>query len=89
MKKNLFLLIFLFLGFSAFAQDIPRSNCNDCWNPDSLGNHRAVVEFKGSGNRAKVIIPWRRKDEDPQDKRIIIEDAKTHQKVLNVKNVYT
>ena len=69
MKKNPILFIFLFLGFSAFSQEIPRTNCNDCWNPDSLGNHRAVVEFNGAGNIAKVIIPWRRRDEDPQDEK--------------------
>lgn len=85
MEKKLILFLFLFCGFSGFAQNIPRSNCNNCWNPDSLGNHRAVIEFNGSGSVAKVAIPWGRRDEDPQDKRIIVEDAKTHEKVLNVK----
>ena len=85
MKIKLILCIFLLTGFSAFSQIIPRTNCDSCWNPDSLGNHRAVVEFNGSGKIAKVIIPWRRRDEHPELKRIIVEDAKTHEKVLNVK----
>ena len=86
MKNKSLLFILLLTGFTAFAQDIPRTNCNDCWNPDSLGNHRAVIEFVGNGKIAKAIIPWRRRDVDPQDKRIIVEDAKTQQKVLNVKS---
>lgn len=85
MKINLILCIFLLTGFSAFSQDIPRTNCNDCWNPDSLGNHRAVVQFNGTGKIAKAIIPWRRRDYHLDLKRIIVEDAKTHAKVLNVK----
>lgn len=85
MKIKLILSIFLLTGFSAFSQDIPRANCNDCWNPDSLGNHRAVVEVSSIGKIAKVIIPWRRRDYHPDLKRIIVEDAKTHAKVLNVK----
>jgi hypothetical protein len=85
MKVKLILCIFLLTGFSAFSQDIPRTNCNDCWNPDSLGNHRAVVQFNGTGKIAKAIIPWRRRDYHPDLKRIIVEDAKTHAKVLNVK----
>ncbi|HWZ03459.1 MAG TPA: glycoside hydrolase domain-containing protein, partial [Mucilaginibacter sp.] len=85
MKKKLFTLVFLLTGIAAFSQDIPYTNCPKCWIPDSLGNHRVVLEFNGSGKIAKAIIPWRRRDNDPQNKRIIIEDGTTHQKVTNVK----
>ena len=85
MKKKLLLCIPLFMGFSAFSQNIPRTNCDSCWNPDSLGNHRVVVAFDDTGNIAKANIEWRRRDFHPELKRIIVEDAKTHQKVLNVK----
>ncbi len=85
MKKIHILFISLFAGFSAFSQNIPRTNCDSCWNPDSLGNHRVVVEFDGTGNVAKTDIEWRRRDFHPELKRIIVEDAETHQKVLNVK----
>ena len=85
MKRKLLTLILLLAGSAAYAQDIPYTNCPQCWLPDSLGNHRVVLEFNGTGNIAKAIIPWRRRDNDPQDKRIIIEDAVTHQKVTNVK----
>ena len=85
MKKELLALTFLFLGFTAFAQKIPYTNCPNCWVADSLGNHRVVLEFNGTGKVAKVVIPWRRRDNDPQNKRIIIEDAQTKLKVTNVK----
>ena len=85
MKRKLLTLILLLAGFTVYAQDIPYTNCPNCWAPDSLGNHRVVLEFNSAGNIAKAIIPWRRRDNDPQDKRIIIEDGTTHQKVINVK----
>ncbi len=84
MKKELYTLIFFFTAMSAFSQEIQYTNCTNCWNPDSLGNQRVVVAFSGSGKFAKVVIPWRRRDNDPQNKRIIVEDAKTHLKILNV-----
>lgn len=86
MKKQSLTFLLLFFSVSVLAQKITYNNCNNCWNPDSLGNHRAVLEFNGSGNIAKAIIPWRRRDNDPEEKRIIVEDAKTHQKVENVKS---
>ena len=44
-----------------------------------------MLVFTNSGRYAKAIIPWRRRDDNPQNKRIIIEDAKTKQRILNVK----
>ena len=85
MKKYFFAIIFLFAGFAAYAQKIAYTNCKSCWAADSLGNHRVVLTFNGAGKAAKAIIPWRRRDMDPQDKRIIIQDAKTGQKITNVK----
>ena len=84
-KKSLITSLFILAGLTAFCQDIPRTNCENCWDADSLGNHRVVINFDGAGSVAKAVIPWRRRDPNPQDKRIIIEDGKTHQKVLNVK----
>jgi len=85
MKKVLFALILLLSGVSVYSQSIPYSNCTKCWLPDSLGNHRVVLVFNSTGKMAKAIIPWRRRDIDPENKRIIIEDARTSQKVNNVK----
>lgn len=84
MKKILFTTLFAGLTGLLSAQDIPYTNGNNSWKEDSLGNHRAVVQFNGAGNIARLVIPWRRNDENPALKRIIVEDAKTHAKVLNV-----
>lgn len=75
------------LGVAAHlnAQEPVYTSGNNDWNADSLGNHRAVVQFNGTGKIASVILPWRRPDADPQNKRIIVEDAQTHKAILNVK----
>jgi len=57
---------------------------NDSWNPNLLGNHRAVILFSGTGNTAKATIEWRRRDENPQLKKIIVQDA-SGKEVLNLK----
>ncbi|MEO7044352.1 MAG: glycoside hydrolase domain-containing protein [Ferruginibacter sp.] len=85
MKKGIVFLAVLFSAFAAHSQKISYTDCDNCWNADSLGNHRIVLHFAGAGKTAKAIIPWRRRDEDIAAKRIIIEDAKTKQQILNVK----
>lgn len=81
MKKTLTALIIFFIITSAFSQNIPYTNCTNCWNADSLSNHRVLLQFDGNGNYAKVVIEWRRRDKHPEQKRIIIEDAKTLQRI--------
>ena len=83
--QKLHLLIFLLIMPAArvSAQIIPHTSCPGCWNPDSLGNHRAVVRFDGKGNIAHVLIPWRRRDGDPASHRIIVQEAKTGARVMN------
>ncbi len=85
MKKKWPLFILLLISFSAHSQNIAYTNCDSCWNPDSLGNHRVVVQFDGAGDVAKAVIEWRRRDFHPELKGVIIEDAKTRQKVMNIK----
>ncbi|MDQ6609094.1 MAG: DUF6067 family protein, partial [Bacteroidota bacterium] len=87
MNKTMYAVIILFISSTVHAQVIPYTDCVDCWNADSLGNHRAIVQFNGTGNIAKVIIPWRRRDNDPQLKRIIVQEAQSGKKVDNVKAV--
>lgn len=84
MKKLLALAAFIVLTTCVPAQ-IKYTVAKEKWSTDSLGNHRALITFNGSGNVAKALIEWRRRDIDPWDKRLIVEDAKTEQKVLNVK----
>ena len=86
--NSLFLISVCFLinPFSVLqAQEIKYTSRNGDWNSDSLGNHRAVVNFDGSTKVAKVTVDWRRRDFEPEKKNIIIEDAQTHKKIFNVK----
>ena len=71
------LIIFITLSHSIHAQEIPYTSCPQCWNPDSLGNHRAVIRFDGPGPIAHAHIPWRLPISDPFVHRIIVQDAKT------------
>lgn len=90
-------LTFLFFTFFTAccctqAQSLKYTDGKNSWNADSLGNHRFIVRvtpasFVGNKNVARVQIPWRRRDEHPEAKRIIVADAKTNQRVRNVKTV--
>lgn len=83
MKKILSLSLYCFLLFHATAQ-IPYTDSRQGWKEDSLGNHRAVLQFNGKGNIAYVVIPWRRNDSFPEKKCIIVQDARTGAKINHV-----
>jgi hypothetical protein len=83
--RSLFVICLLLTSRVLFAQDLKYTDGNNNWNPDLLGNHRAVVQFSGKGNVAKTTIEWRRRDEKPEQKRIIVQDAKTGKEIINVK----
>jgi hypothetical protein len=87
MKKAVIICILLFILQQSFSQTIQYTNGNNAWNEDSLGNHRAVVDVTENTKTAFVKIEWRRRDSFPEKKRIIIEDAQTQQRILNVKAV--
>ncbi|TFF37148.1 hypothetical protein E2R66_13465 [Mucilaginibacter psychrotolerans] len=74
----------LIVGSIASAQTVKYVNGNNSWDPDSLGNHRAVVSVAAATPASKVFIPWRRHD-DPANKQIIVVDAKTNKRIGNVK----
>jgi hypothetical protein len=79
----LFCLLLIF-GGNAIAQNVKYVNGNNSWDPDSLGNHRAVISVAAASPASKVVIAWRRRD-DPTNKQIIVVDAKTNKRILNVK----
>jgi hypothetical protein len=83
-KKHLIFLLSITLSMTTRSQEIRYSSCPGCWNPDSLGNHRAAVRFDGPGSTAHVRIPWRRRDPDPAGHRIIVQDAKTGARIHDV-----
>jgi hypothetical protein len=84
-KTSWVYFVFLLLSLAAGAQELPYSVCTGCWNADSLGNQRVVVRYWGSGGAgvARVVIPWRRRDEDAARKRIIVQDSVTGVRVKN------
>lgn len=83
MKKILSLLTFACYSFHANSQEIPYLNGHDNWNADSLGNHRAVIRVYQQGDFISVSIPWRRRDPNPQDKRIIVTDSAHNRLITN------
>ena len=42
------------------------------WAVDGLGNHRAVVEVTDDSHFARVVLPWRRHDDHPERKGIVV-----------------
>jgi hypothetical protein len=82
-KLRFLLVISLFFSVTMQAQEIPYTACPGCWNPDSLGNHRACIRFDGPGDYARALIPWRLCDSAIVSHRIIIQDAKTGARVIN------
>ena len=43
------------------------------WKVDGHGNHRAVLKVDKGTPLTVAIIPWRRHDENPQEKMILVE----------------
>ncbi|WP_459640834.1 glycoside hydrolase domain-containing protein [Flavobacterium sp. CGRL2] len=66
--SRIMIMCFFILTIPMAAQ-IKYSDGNDSWNPNLLGNHRAVIAFSSSGNIAKTTIEWRRRDQNPELKK--------------------
>ncbi len=86
MQRFLFAALLSLLTVNAMAQTaiLKYTNAHNDWNADSLGTHRVIVEVTSKGDVAKVVIPWRRRDENPQNKNVIIVDAQSNSIVKNV-----
>ena len=67
---------------AARAQDVPYSIGR--WESDSTGNHRAAVRVAAAGDAVRVHIPWRRRDQHPELKRVLVVAAATGERVANV-----
>ena len=65
---------------AAVAQQVPRRT--GAWNPDSLGNHRVVLQVDARAPAVRVHVEWRRRDSHPELKRLIVTDSTGH-RVLN------
>jgi hypothetical protein len=54
------------------------------WDADSLGNHRVVLQVRIASEAVLVHIPWRRRDRNPELKRLILVDARTSSRISNI-----
>jgi hypothetical protein len=57
------------------------------WDSDTLGNHRAVLEVSAAADAVRARIPWRRRDDAPEKKNLIVMDAQSGARVANVVRV--
>jgi hypothetical protein len=85
MKLTLPLLFISLVSFrQSVAQELPYVSGRNAWNPDSLGNVRAVIDVKQKAGAATAVIDWRRRDRHT-DSEVIVVDSATNRRVLNVK----
>jgi Glycoside hydrolase 123, N-terminal domain len=54
------------------------------WDTEKLGNHRAVVRVSAPADAVWAHVPWRRRDQGPEAKNIIIVDGTTGARVGNI-----
>lgn len=55
------------------------------WDVNGKGNHRAIVAVTQKGIKVvRVLLPWRRADEEPDKKRVVIIDGATGKEITNV-----
>lgn len=75
--RSLYVVLAVFLfTVVANAQVIPYTVCENCWDPDSLGNHRAVVTVPTATKVTYATVAWRRRDANPESKVILVTDEK-------------
>ena len=61
-----------------FAPDgVPFVVAEKTWQPDGLGNHRAVVRVAETGGVVRAVLKWRRVDPQPEIKRVLVKHAAT------------
>jgi hypothetical protein len=77
--------LLLVFAVPAFAQEVRYGVAT--WDADSYGNHRAVVRVRDSGEAVWAHLPWRRRDQNPDAKEVLVVDAKTGNRVRNVARV--
>jgi len=79
-----FLLVLLSLALPARPQLPVLPYTTGHWNPDTLGNQRVMVEVNEPADVVSVMIPWRRKDLNPQEKEILVYPENSRERVMNV-----
>ena len=86
--KNLFVIVCCSFAFipSVMAQEkpLPELYGTGTWDADSLGNHRVVVAVDKSADAVLATLDWRRRDPNPEAKNLIVVDAATGKRIMNV-----
>jgi hypothetical protein len=72
----------ILLAGSVLAQNHPYGT--GTWDANSLGNHRIVLQVDDQADAVLADIPWRRRDPDPEQKRLIVIDEATGDQIKNV-----
>ena len=91
MKTNILTLLLCWAIASAItAQDKPDAAWygTGTWDADSLGNHRVVVAVDQPADAVVAALNWRRRDLHPEQTGVIVVDATTGQRVMNVARLY-
>ncbi|MCL5005966.1 MAG: DUF6067 family protein [Acidobacteria bacterium] len=66
--------------------DVVRYGVGPCW-PRELGDVRAELRVGDKADAIWARIPWRRRDREPQNKAVILVDAKTGKTVRNLARI--
>ncbi len=86
--KNLFLTAICMCATSPvlWAQETPSPELygTGTWDADSLGNHRVVVAVDKPADAVLATLEWRRRDQEPEKKNLIVVDAATGKRITNV-----
>jgi len=72
------------LRFSSalFCQEVPYRTGQ--WNGDEFGNYRAVLKVESKADAVRASLPWRRRDLQPEKKRVMVCDAKSGGRLKNL-----
>jgi Glycoside hydrolase 123, N-terminal domain len=54
------------------------------WDADLYGNHRAVIRVLGRADAVWAHIPWRRRDLNPEAKKVVFVDMATGRELRNI-----
>jgi hypothetical protein len=54
------------------------------WDAEKYGNHRIILHVKNPADAVWAHIPWRRRDNHPENKNLILVDAKTEKRIKNL-----
>ncbi len=54
------------------------------WDAEKYGNHRIILHVKNPADAVWAHIPWRRRDNHPENKNLILVDAKTETRIKNL-----